>query len=651
MHVPCQTRHYAAITGLIFTLIMGAQGAHADAQQNVQSVAALRALTPPTVATMTYVQAYYPPGTTAPANTPGADLGGGPFRWSATSTATDDACSVIKPTSLTTTAPGRWHRIWTTPYILVQDCGAKGTYGSSFGSTLPNWGIFDDGPAIRRAIAIGLERDRAEIKFPSPAGGGTYLIQSLDPSKLGAIVIGTGNRDKHNTVDLVGESLNAEGAWSGGVNIHLGDNLNRPLIYIRPHAGNPTLRRLRLDGNRENQTGYRDPTAGNKLYTVVVADTTADRPVESSIHIEDCYLVRGFNGNLYQGNNRGTLRTKDMWSVYSGQNTTDASVYITAYDSIQINPLIGSNTGYGLYYAYGTQHQVIDGAIWMNHVGEYVNSHVQFIQHKGTNYQLNKTNAIQTVGFNPYEMNGAKTWINPVFEGNSDAGNGLYSDLLITNDDSVSISHPDFAGPNFGFGSNSLPKYHIEIVGPNSNVAVSLPRYRPGKSSVWGLTNKWLTTDAAESTLALAGTQKGAHIGMVNDYAMGTAFPFYFNYSNLYGGNLVINGPATNNRSMSYRTKDVLRWDLGVSNGESGSNNTGSDFYINAYTNTGAYLSTPLMINRAKGNVIIKDLTLSSDPPASSTSACTQGQIQWDGNNIYVCVAANRWKRAALTNF
>ncbi len=38
----------------------------------------------------------------------------------------------------------------------------------------------------------------------------------------------------------------------------------------------------------------------------------------------------------------------------------------------------------------------------------------------------------------------------------------------------------------------------------------------------------------------------------------------------------------------------------------------------------------------------------SAKTPASSSEACNQGEIAWDANFIYTCVAANTWKRAAL---
>jgi len=38
-------------------------------------------------------------------------------------------------------------------------------------------------------------------------------------------------------------------------------------------------------------------------------------------------------------------------------------------------------------------------------------------------------------------------------------------------------------------------------------------------------------------------------------------------------------------------------------------------------------------------------------PPKTSASACSVGEFSFDSDYYYVCVAANKWKRAALSNF
>jgi hypothetical protein len=37
--------------------------------------------------------------------------------------------------------------------------------------------------------------------------------------------------------------------------------------------------------------------------------------------------------------------------------------------------------------------------------------------------------------------------------------------------------------------------------------------------------------------------------------------------------------------------------------------------------------------------------------PATSNAAGAAGQITWDGNYIYICVATNTWKRASLATW
>ena len=55
-----------------------------------------------------------------------------------------------------------------------------------------------------------------------------------------------------------------------------------------------------------------------------------------------------------------------------------------------------------------------------------------------------------------------------------------------------------------------------------------------------------------------------------------------------------------------------------------------------------------------RGNLDVKGTNVTietSATPASSSAAGTPGQIQWDSGYVYVCVASNTWKRAALATF
>ncbi len=51
------------------------------------------------------------------------------------------------------------------------------------------------------------------------------------------------------------------------------------------------------------------------------------------------------------------------------------------------------------------------------------------------------------------------------------------------------------------------------------------------------------------------------------------------------------------------------------------------------------------------GEVFAPTLVIGSGSPASATSTGTAGQIQFDSNYIYVCVATNTWKRVAISTW
>ncbi len=70
-------------------------------------------------------------------------------------------------------------------------------------------------------------------------------------------------------------------------------------------------------------------------------------------------------------------------------------------------------------------------------------------------------------------------------------------------------------------------------------------------------------------------------------------------------------------------------------------------------TPTGAFLyfknaaGSPVFVVDINGNLILASPTV----PATASSTGTTGQISWDANFIYVCVATNTWKRAALSTW
>lgn len=42
---------------------------------------------------------------------------------------------------------------------------------------------------------------------------------------------------------------------------------------------------------------------------------------------------------------------------------------------------------------------------------------------------------------------------------------------------------------------------------------------------------------------------------------------------------------------------------------------------------------------------------ISVDAPLTATDTCVEGQIAWDASYIYVCIAANTWKRTEITTW
>jgi len=48
---------------------------------------------------------------------------------------------------------------------------------------------------------------------------------------------------------------------------------------------------------------------------------------------------------------------------------------------------------------------------------------------------------------------------------------------------------------------------------------------------------------------------------------------------------------------------------------------------------------------------VFDNLNINSNAPSSSTDNGTAGDISWDSNYIYVCVATNTWKRSSLSTW
>lgn len=107
------------------------------------------------------------------------------------------------------------------------------------------------------------------------------------------------------------------------------------------------------------------------------------------------------------------------------------------------------------------------------------------------------------------------------------------------------------------------------------------------------------------------------------------------------------------------------RWTVRADNKEESGSNAGSNLQIIRYSDEGKAIDTPFSINRSNGNIGIgltdakTKLDVDDDSirirksmtPASSSAPGHVGEVAWDGGYLYICVAPNTWKRAALTSW
>jgi hypothetical protein len=69
------------------------------------------------------------------------------------------------------------------------------------------------------------------------------------------------------------------------------------------------------------------------------------------------------------------------------------------------------------------------------------------------------------------------------------------------------------------------------------------------------------------------------------------------------GAYVEVRSATSNEGATSYKTGSSARWLIGKSNGTESGSDAGSDFFINRYSDAGAYLSQPLTITRSNGQV------------------------------------------------
>ena len=139
---------------------------------------------------------------------------------------------------------------------------------------------------------------------------------------------------------------------------------------------------------------------------------------------------------------------------------------------------------------------------------------------------------------------------------------------------------------------------------------------------------------------------------------------------NVMNGVLRVAGEKGSNRdielSVSGKENETTpRWVVRADSSQESGDNTGSNLQFIRYDDNGEVIDSPLSIQRTNGNIGIgtndpdTKLDINGDKlrirekytPASSSSGCCQGQMAWDDNHVYVCVAEDNWKRTELSSW
>lgn len=139
---------------------------------------------------------------------------------------------------------------------------------------------------------------------------------------------------------------------------------------------------------------------------------------------------------------------------------------------------------------------------------------------------------------------------------------------------------------------------------------------------------------------------------------------------NVMNGILRVAGETGSNRDIQFSVagednKTTPRWAVRADSTKEKGGNTGSDLQFVRYGDDGEVVDSPLTMQRSDGNVGIgtdepdTKLDINGDKlrirekhtPKSSTEPCSQGQMAWDDQYVYVCVAQDNWKRTELSSW
>jgi parallel beta-helix repeat protein len=471
-------------------------------------------------------------------------------------------------------------------------------------------GAADDTSAF--AAAISAAANGGTVFVPP----GTYIV---DPS----------------TSINITSNITLQGAGNGSV-IKVKDNsdvLNN-LIKVESQ-NNVTIRDLQVDGNRANQDLsdavavhygiYIAASAHCRVENLWVHDTTG-----VGVHVYDCegvIVTRCTSwGNRYHGFECEQARNCTFSNNYGYQNDRHG-IFVSpgevdgsgAIGNIIIANAFDGNSQYGIALGIAANE---DGSVGLTRDNVVIGNSVRNNAHYGINlYQVDDC----TVADNIVSENGFfgiylyKAQRNQItgnrLHNNSANANGAYDEIMLEGaNDGTASSNNLVANNTVVIDGDVKARYAVQegsaSDGPNT-IAYNNAPY----TGVAGTYNVQNTASVLTSPAGVAQVRGGQAIDGVNA-GIDNAFNILRLYSNLANAEVQIVSTTAGIKFWSNGTERLL---------------------INADGSVAANTDT-FRVTTAK-------------TPASATAAGTAGDIAWDNDYVYVCVAANTWKRSVLSSW
>lgn len=135
-----------------------------------------------------------------------------------------------------------------------------------------------------------------------------------------------------------------------------------------------------------------------------------------------------------------------------------------------------------------------------------------------------------------------------------------------------------------------MPTVQVYAGNPNTHVAGAVQDF------VWDSTHLVLWECTTTGNAAAAVWNGVSHKTLNNTLDNGSGVM-------ILAGALTINGAAGTYREVLFDTASTLRWRVATNTAAESGSNAGSDFQVNAYSDAGSLLSTPLTITRSTGKI------------------------------------------------